>query len=250
MLKRGLLRIVRLSWLGFELLRAFLKYFAGPQLVPRERRTQARTLWLQEACVRLLRVFNLEVRWSGAAPERGLLVCNHLSYLDILVIGAIAPARFVAKSEVKSWPVFGIFARLGGTLFVNRQSRMGSGRLSSQLRNALAEGGLIVLFPEGTSSNGETVLPFRPALFGAIAGTNHSVAAGLIRYWVQDGTVAEDVCYWGDMTLVPHLLKLLGKRGISAQLTFRAISEVPHDRKELARQVHSEVLRLQQAFAN
>jgi 1-acyl-sn-glycerol-3-phosphate acyltransferase len=196
-----------------------------------------------------MRVFGAETRTFGPIPSSGLLVCNHLSYLDILVLVSLTPAIFVAKREVKSWPVFGWFARLAGTLFVDRARRTHVGKVTNEIQSALNQGALVILFPEGTSSGGDTVLPFRSSLLEPAARHNHSISAGLIQYELKDGDVSEEVCYWKDMTLVPHLINLLGKRRIQASVRFTRLSEGSANRKDLARQLHSEVLRLKDALA-
>jgi 1-acyl-sn-glycerol-3-phosphate acyltransferase len=173
-----------------------------------------------------------------------LLVSNHLSYLDILILAALTPARFVAKSEVRNWPVFGWFARLAGTIFVERNKRSQAAQSAEQIALALSEGSLVVLFPEGTSSGGETVLPFRSSLLEPAARKLHTVTAGLIGYQLTDGDVSEEVCYWKDMTLLPHLINLLSKRTVHAFLHFAQLRQETTNRKTLARRLHSEVLRL------
>src|SRR5258708_22303387 len=115
--------------------------------------------WLQSSSRCLLRVFRVETQFTGNIPSSGLLVCNHLSYLDILVLAALAPCVFVAKSEVKGWLVFGWFAKLAGTVFVHREQRTQAGQTVKEIETALQTDSLVVLFPEGTSSNGHTVLP-------------------------------------------------------------------------------------------
>lgn len=209
--------------------------------------TQTRARWLQRGCRRVLRVLNVSVHTSGPVPVRGLLVSNHLGYLDILVLSAATPTAFVAKSEVKSWPVFGWFARLAGTVFVQRESRHDVARSSEELRNALRDDGLVVLFPEGTSSDGRTVLPFKSALLAPATEPGLSLAVACIHYRLDEGSVVDEVCYWRDMSLAPHLLNLLGKPGVSAHVSFSEFQQSRADRKELARQLHAEVLRLQQA---
>src|SRR5271166_2599342 len=105
-----------LTWLAITFLfRVLLRRTASP--------LKARAAWLQGGCRRVLRIFNVEIRALGPIPNRGLLVSNHLSYLDILVLSALTPCIFVAKREVKKWPVFGWFARLGGALFADRERR-------------------------------------------------------------------------------------------------------------------------------
>jgi len=173
------------------------------------------------------------------------LVCNHLSYLDILVLAAKTPAVFVAKREVKLWPVFGWFARLAGTLFVNREKRTQVAQATAELEQTLDSGALVVLFPEGTSSDGRTVLPFKSALLAPATRSCRPLFAGYICYELDDGDVREEVCYWKDMTLLPHLVNLLSKRAPRVFVRFSQLQHSTTDRKELARQLHSEVLRLQ-----
>lgn len=208
-----------------------------------------RASWLQYATRRFLRIFAATVHTSGPVPSNGLLVCNHLSYVDILVLASLTPAVFVAKREVKSWPVFGWFAKLAGTLFVDRERRTRVGQTAAEIQSALDQGALVILFPEGTSSNGETVLPFKTSLLEPATRQTHALFAGLIQYQIDDGDVGEEVCYWKDMTLVPHLINLFSKRTINASVRFKQLREGSTDRKELAKQLHSEILRLKEAPA-
>ncbi|HWA31818.1 MAG TPA: lysophospholipid acyltransferase family protein [Rhizomicrobium sp.] len=117
----------------------------------------------------LTRVFGIRVTVIGKpVQDRGvLMVSNHSSYLDILALGGVARVSFVAKSEVASWPLFGTFARLQRTVFVERERRSKTGESRDQLRERLVEGDALVLFPEGTSNDGNRVLPFKSALMGA-----------------------------------------------------------------------------------
>ncbi len=240
----------RMLWLAGELILAAISFVprvlvrSGPSLL------DARARWLQAGCRRALRIFNAEVRAAGSVPTHGLLVSNHLSYLDILVLSALAPSIFVAKRDVKSWPVFGWFAQLGGTLFTDRERRSQAGPLAKDLRTLLDRGALVVLFPEGTSSDGQTVLPFKSALLEAATNSSHPVTACSIGYGLEDGTVGEEVCYWKNMTFVPHLLNLLSKRRIEASVRFSEVRPGTANRKELAQRLHSEVLRLREPRYN
>jgi 1-acyl-sn-glycerol-3-phosphate acyltransferase len=173
-----------------------------------------------------------------------LLVCNHLSYLDILVLSAITPCTFVSKSEVKRWPVFGWFASLAGTLFVRRDKRSDVLRAAREIRRVMDNGALVVLFPEGTTSDGRQVLPFKTSLLESANGHPCAITAGSIDYALSNGDVAEEVCYWKDMTLVPHLLNLFSKSSVTAEIRFAEIEHRPESRKHLARQLYSEVVRL------
>jgi 1-acyl-sn-glycerol-3-phosphate acyltransferase len=192
----------------------------------------------------VIRIFQLKVAVIGPVPQRGLLVSNHLSYLDVLVFSALTPAIFVAKREVKSWPVFGLFARLAGTVFVDRRRRLQAGACADAVETVLADGGLAVLFPEGTSSNGQQVLPFKSALLEPAVRSNHPISVSAIHYELRGGDVQEEVCYWKDMTLFPHLLNLLSKRGLAVRVGFSRTERENSGRKVLARQLRAEVSKL------
>ena len=172
----------RLFWLGGELLLAALNYAIHCACCPYDSLPSARAGWLQSSSRRVLRVFRVEAKTTGNIPASGLLVCNHLSYLDILVLAALAPCIFVAKHEVKHWPVFGWFAKLAGTVFVHREQRAQTGSTVRRIDAALRTGALLVLFPEGTSSGGQTVLPFKSSLLEPATRQPHSLTAGFLRY--------------------------------------------------------------------
>jgi len=179
-------------------------------------------------------------------PSRGLLVSNHLSYLDILVLSSITPAVFVSKREVKFWPIFGQFAQMAGTVFVDRHRRTQVGEINQDIESALEDGALVVLFPEGTSSNGQTVLPFKSSLLEPAAQRTHPVWVGALRYALDDGDAGEEICYWGDHTFFPHALNLLGKRAIRANVRFAPFQHSGTGRKQLAVELHEAVLTLKQ----
>jgi len=239
----------RLFWLAGEMSLAALNYGLHCAFCSRDSLPSARGAWLQNSARRVLRVFRIETQVVGNFPSRSLLVCNHLSYLDILVLAALAPCVFVAKSEVKRWPVFGWFAKLAGTVFVHREQRTQAGRTVTKIETALQTDSLVVLFPEGTSSDGHTVLPFKSSLLEPAVREAHPLSAGLIQYALGDGDVAEEVCYWKDMTLVPHLTNLCSKRAVQVSLHFKQLCEGNADRKQLARRLHAEVLRMKHTFA-
>ena len=136
-----------------------------------------RALWLQRHSRRVLKIFKLEVRVSGPVPTRGLLVSNHLGYLDIFVLASLAPAVFVAKREIRSWPVIGWLTQMGGTLFVDRDRRVQVGQVNVEIQAALNRGALVVLFPEG----GQFQRPdgFAVKIVAArTGGANHASAVG------------------------------------------------------------------------
>ena len=188
------------------------------------------------------------------APERPLLLtANHLSWLDIPVLGSCIPLSFVAKSEVASWPLFGTFARLQRSVFVDRQRRSATGKTMSEIARRLTDGDAMVLFAEGTSSDGATVLPFRTALIGAaqaaLAGNGNG--EGTQTVWVQplaivytriqgvplDRRTRPLIAWYGDMDLAPHLWRLLKEGAVDVEVIWgEPVAVAPGtDRKTLAR---------------
>jgi 1-acyl-sn-glycerol-3-phosphate acyltransferase len=208
----------------------------------RSRRAAAEWLqWTAEGCRRILA---LEPRTFGPLPSRGLLVANHLSYLDIILLAALRPCVFVSKAEVRGWPIFGQCAALGSTIFVDRSRRAKVSAVGEQMRAALAEDLLIVLFPEGTSSGGQRVLPFRSSLLEPALELGCPVTAAAIGYSIEEGSVPEEICYWKDMTLLPHLLNVWSKPSIRASVRCGVPRPRGGDRKSLAVELHDEVAAL------
>ncbi len=190
-------------------------------------------------------------------PEPGeprLFVSNHNSYLDIVVLGSLIEGCFVAKSEVANWPFFGWLAKLSRTVFVKRENKREARDQRDRLVNQMAEGDSIILFPEGTSSDGNHVELFKTALFSA-AEINQETLGG--RPWVQPVTVAYTglhglpigrrqravFAWYGDMDLMPHLWQFLRLGASEVQVIFH--SPVQADdfatRKELAGYCHGVV---------
>ena len=204
----------------------------------------ARVTWLQRTALRHAKWIGLKIRIHGDVPSTGLIVANHVSYLDIVALSSVAGCAFVAKKEVASWPLFGLYAKLGATIFVDRERRGAVAEVAAQMRAILDAGIPVVLFPEGTSSDGSAVLPFRSSLLEPVVELAAPVTACAHRYSLEDGSVADEVAYWRDMTLAPHLLNLLGKSSVSLDLRFGVSRPRSSDRKTLARELHSEVTAL------
>jgi 1-acyl-sn-glycerol-3-phosphate acyltransferase len=221
---------------------ALVEIMAVILFVRREHRLATRTEWLHRWCRFACRVLGIRVTTHGAMPRSGLLVCNHLSYLDIIVLSSIRPCIFVAKRDVAGWPLFGWLARAAGTIFVDRERRLSSFKVVGLVRDAIASGSVVVLFPEGTSSNGTTVLPFKSALLESAVQLRCPVATAAIEYALDDGSVADEVCYWRDMTLVPHLLNLFFKREIRSNCSFSRPKIRTGDRKNIARKLRDEIV--------
>jgi 1-acyl-sn-glycerol-3-phosphate acyltransferase len=206
------------------------------------RRLHARAVWLHRWSRFASRVIGIRVTMRGSTPPSGLLVCNHLSYLDVIVLSSIQPCIFVAKRDVAGWPFFGWLAHAGGTIFVDRQRRLSSPVVVDFVQDAIRGGSVVVFFPEGTSSDGSTVLPFKSALLESAVQLRCPVAAAAIDYALDDGSVSDEVCYWRDMTLVPHLFNLFFKREIRSECSFSVPKIRSGSRKEIASELREEVM--------
>jgi 1-acyl-sn-glycerol-3-phosphate acyltransferase len=199
---------------------------------------------LQKWSGRLLRGIDVNLAIEGELPPPGLVVSNHLSYLDILVYSAAAGCIFVSKHEVRSWPGIGWIASLSGTLYIDRSRRSDTRTIQPQMQAALSSGLRLVVFPEGTSSNGQAVSPFHSSLFQPAIDLNTPVTAACLRYEISDGDAGEEVCYWGDHILVPHLLNLLTKESVRVKIRFSPKPYQFADRKTAARMMEEEVREL------
>jgi 1-acyl-sn-glycerol-3-phosphate acyltransferase len=207
----------------------------------------------------VLRILNIKVEILGApsATDRPLLfVSNHNSWLDIIVLGSTGPLVFIAKSEIASWPLFGTFARLQRSIFVDRAKRHGTGQVNQTIAKTLSGGDPVVLFGEGTSSDGNRVLPFRSALLGGLRDAMEENGRGFVQpvsiayrkfHGIPMGRQHREIAAWyGDMDLVPHLMRVLREGAIDVTIAFGKVLEVAHadDRKALSRNLESSVRRL------
>ncbi len=235
---RGLL----LVWSLLEVLARFwlMRLRRGRNLTLRDRAE-----WLHQACTLIVRRLSMTVLASGPVPDRGLIVSNHLSHLDILLYAAVMPCVFVSKSEVLSWPMFGILAQCGGTIFVERSRKHSVGDPAAAIASALAAGIPVMLFPEGTSSDGSTVLPFRSAFLQPAVSTGTPIISAAIAYSVADGAEV-DLCYYGDITFFPHLLSVLGRDGAEGRIRFGDQPQIYPDRKIAAKAAWAEVVELRE----
>lgn len=236
-----IVRGFQFTWACFV---SFAEYFF--RLLPRgESRDQAALArWCQRTARRFLDVLNVTYECTGRVPTGGVLACNHLSYLDILVLAATAPMTFVSKYQVKHWPVFGWFAVLSRTLFLRRERKSHAVELSQQFGRVVNEDVLLTLFPEGTSTDGRVVKPFHSTLFQPVVQNGWQATPAWLSYQMTDGSVEREVCYIDDMTFLPHFLNLLASDRIHARLVFGATAPAGLDRKELARYLHNQVCRI------
>lgn len=209
----------------------------------------------------LCALIGVRIREIGArsAASPALILSNHVSWLDICVISALSPVVFVAKREVAGWPLFGWLARLQRTIFIDRQARHRSGAASREIAGRLLEGDAVVLFAEGTSSDGIRVLPFRSSLVGAVHhalgnSTQHThvnVQPMSLAYVGLSGVplsrgLRQRVAWYGDAELVPHLLAVLASGAVDVTVSWGAATayDMSADRKAITRDAERSVRRM------
>jgi 1-acyl-sn-glycerol-3-phosphate acyltransferase len=217
--------------------------------------------WLPFAWHRLARrLIGLRVTVHGRPPRAAaprLIVANHVSWADIVVLGSLLPLSFIAKAEVRSWPGANLLARLQNTVFIERHRRGTAGRQAGEIAERLAAGDTMVLFAEGTTGSGHRLLPFKTSLFGAIDAALGQ--GGHQRLIVQPAAIAylrlhglplgryhQARAAWpGDLTLLPHLARFLEDGACDAQVVFGEplVVEAGQDRKLLARTIHERIRR-------
>ncbi len=196
-----------------------------------------------------LAIMGLRFRVEGTPmTAHGAVVANHSSWLDILALNAPAPVYFISKEEVASWPGIGWMARANGTIFIKRERREASAQVA-QLRARLAAGDRIAVFPEGTSSDGLRVLPFKPTLFAAFLTpelVDLEIQPVSLVYRAPEGANKRFYGWWGDMSFGPHMLRMLSapRHGSVTVMYHIPVSVGAHpDRKALARQLETAVRR-------
>ncbi len=191
--------------------------------------------------MRGLKTIHVELQVRGTLPARGMIVSNHLSYLDILCYSSAVPCVFISKAEVEQWPIFGTYARWSGSVFVRRHDRGDAARANVNVSESLSDGVPIVLFPEGKTTDGHRVLRFHSTMLQPAMDVNAPITPCAIHYEVDDGDPACEVAWWGDMPLLPHFWNLAGKRSIRASIVFGNPVIATGDRKLLSHALHEQV---------
>ncbi len=209
----------------------------------------------------LCAVIGVRIREVGTPSKANplLILANHVSWLDICVIGAVAPTVFVAKNEVARWPLFGWLARLQRSIFIDRQARHRTGAATQEIADRMLGGDAVVLFAEGTSSNGTHILPFRSALIGAVhhalgKTTRHdsvTVQPLSLAYVSWAGlpvgrALRDRVAWYGDIDLVPHLIGVLASGAVDVTITWGDATayDMSANRKTIARDAELAVRRM------
>ncbi|MCG2583467.1 1-acyl-sn-glycerol-3-phosphate acyltransferase [Massilia sp. TS11] len=177
-----------------------------------------------------------------AALERALVVANHISWIDIFVINSLYPCRFVAKSEIRAWPVVGWLVAKAGTVFIARGNRRDLRHIFKGLVERLQAGERVAFFPEGTTAAQGQILPFHANLFEAAIDAQAPLQPYALRYLERDGRLADSVNFIGDTTFVGSLLMILRGPPLRAELHCLApLSAAGAHRRELAQAAHDAV---------
>jgi lyso-ornithine lipid O-acyltransferase len=199
----------------------------------------------------LCRILGVTVEVEGAAPQSGpsLVVANHVSWLDIVVLSAVMPCSFIAKREVGTWPFFASLARLQRTVFVDRSKRHATGKSRNDISSRFTKAEILVLFAEGTSGDGASVRPFKSSLLAAADGGAKIIPATLayLTQWHMPLTRRQrpSIAWYGDMDLVPHLWQALASGPISVRITFHSVLDAGHRKfaaKEAEEQIRSSLV--------
>ena len=177
-------------------------------------------------CNRLLNCFNIKVITHGKLPDNNtsnaMFVANHISWVDIHSINSIIPLRFIAKIEVESWPVFGYLVSKSGTLFINRNIRKDAARIIEMTMQSLAEGDNVCFFPEGTTTDGTHILPFKSSIVQAAINTKAKIYPVAIFYPLPDKKANIAMAYAGETTMAESMLQVLNLKEPIVELHFLA----------------------------
>src|SRR6202171_3598151 len=172
---------------------------------------------------RLLRIMHVEARVHGlpaaGLPGNMLIVANHISWLDIFVLNTVQPARFIAKAELKRWPLVGLMIAGCGTLFIERERRRDAHRVNDHAREVLAAGDTIAIFPEGTTTDGTTLLPFHGSLLQPVLHESGHLQPIAIRYRQGDGSYTDAPAYVGETSFMGSFWRVLGERAMVVEMT-------------------------------
>ncbi|OZA24931.1 MAG: 1-acyl-sn-glycerol-3-phosphate acyltransferase [Hydrogenophilales bacterium 17-64-11] len=230
-------RAIRIGLLGLHLVWGVaLAGLVFPLLGPaqRDRRIMA---WSR----RLLGVLGVQARTTAAPglPGGALLVCNHVSWLDIYLIYAAQRVHFVSKAEVRSWPVAGWLAHKTGTLFIERGRRADTARINAEMRALMEGGAWVAVFPEGTTSDGRGLRRFMPSLLQPAVELNCPIVPAALRYRTLDNDYSAAPAYIDDISMWQSLKRIVGEPGLIAELRFGEPIPPNGHRRELAAQAEA-----------
>jgi 1-acyl-sn-glycerol-3-phosphate acyltransferase len=198
---------------------------------------------------KLLRILNVSVRVDGPPPpvaEAGkMIAANHVSWLDIFVLSSVQPTRFIAKGEIRDWPIAGWIAHASGTIFIRREQWRDTRRSNEKVGEALAQGDCVGLFPEGFTTAGDKLLKFHSAMFEPAVANRAHVHPAALRYEEPDASLCRDVSFVGDTTFFESVGLIIGRKAITARVHFAsAIDTEGFKRRDVTRGVEERVATL------
>lgn len=234
--------VARLIGFGLISLCSFLEFCLIGHWLGGARKLRYQGRWLQRYSKAICWLIGLKVTRVGEPAPAGLLVSNHMSYIDPFLIASQTPVIFVAKHDIRDWPWGGILTRCGGTLYINREQRADVGRLTDGVKTIAEAGVPVGLFLEGTTTDGSQVLPFHPGLLQPAVEIKTQVLPCTVNYRVKETGGPDGVSWYGNVTLLPHLLQLLQYSSIEGFVQFND-TEPASDRKRLAAKLHQDISR-------
>ena len=215
--------------------------------VPGERVKRVRQWWYR----RLLRIIHVDIDVTGRpVDEPALWVANHISWLDIPLLGSLGPVGFLSKAEIRQWPVIGWLAASTGTLFIERGGRNASQTAARYIAEHIEQGHSILVFPEGKTTRGVTVERFHARLFAPAIDRGLTVQPAAVRYFHADGSIHETLPFVDRQPFLSNLWTVLGEKRVVARVAFPAAVSGRDfaERRPLAEHVHAEVLRAFEAM--
>lgn len=235
-----LIRTYRLLRLSLHLLLGLLQVsllYPWLGLNSRAKRIQH---WSQQ----LLSILQIKVIVQGSLPglypSNTVLVANHVSWVDIFIINSVTVSRFIAKAEIRRWPLIGWLCHQAGTLFIEREKRRDTARVNNEIANALREGHCIAIFPEGSTSLGFSTKPFNGALLQPAVEAEARIQPIALRYYDYSGERSHATAYVDDMSLLQSLRNILRHRQLIAEVQFiPPLSSNGKHRRELNRQAEA-----------
>ncbi len=228
-------RILVLSvWMLIIWAYTFCLHFGGWQAI--KRISLCASLWARG----IIRIINLKIKVHGdlAAMEQGLIVSNHMGYLDILVHASLFPIRFASKIQVRKWPLLGWYLSVSRSIWVDRSSKQKSKQTLGEFKDTMFHGISLLVYPEGTSSSGEQgMLPFKSTPFESVIGTELPILPIITRYKLpEDG---KPLAWYGNDMLLPNIWRILGYRKMEVEVyILPPIHAGTRSRKELAQDIH------------
>ena len=230
--------------LGHAALAALLLRLVYPRISADRRRALMR--WWSG---KLLRILNVSTRVRGpvpgAAQQGAMIAANHVSWLDIFLVSSARATRFIAKSEIRDWPGTGWIADKAGTIFIRHDQWRDTARINEKVHAALAAGDCVGLFPEGITTEGDTLLKFHSSLFASAVANRARVHPAAIRYETPDCMLCRAMSFFGDRSFMESLALIIREKAVVATVTFATpIDTEGRTRHEVSREAHARVATL------